>query len=197
VAKKTLLIALLMMSALAAPLAWAQEEEDSEDAQMQMGDEDSGIEEFADEDSDNDASEADEADGDVPEELEEEEESDEASTEDGEAGEQAQVFAEESDTSAEEPAVMATATPAAAPVKPAPVSVSTPDTPPPSAGCNAGTVKFFNEEKGIGFIVDIRTGGDIFVKSSGLIDNVREGDVVCFDIERGPKGLMAVKVRRA
>lgn len=58
-----------------------------------------------------------------------------------------------------------------------------------------GTVKFFNETKGFGFIVPAESGEDIFVHSSGLIDQVRENDKVQFDVERGKKGLNAVNVK--
>jgi len=59
-----------------------------------------------------------------------------------------------------------------------------------------GTVKFFNETKGFGFISQTNGNDDVFVHNSGLMDNVRENDNVTFDIERGQKGLMAVNVRR-
>lgn len=56
-----------------------------------------------------------------------------------------------------------------------------------------GTVKFFNESKGFGFIKD-ENGEDIFVHSSGLNDEIRENDIVTFEVERGKKGLNAVNV---
>lgn len=59
-----------------------------------------------------------------------------------------------------------------------------------------GTVKFFNESKGFGFITPENGGTDIFVHTTGLVDNVRENDEVVFDVERGQKGLMAVNVKR-
>ena len=59
-----------------------------------------------------------------------------------------------------------------------------------------GTVKFFNETKGFGFISQSNGNEDVFVHNSGLLDNVRENDEVVFDIERGQKGLMAVNVKR-
>jgi len=62
---------------------------------------------------------------------------------------------------------------------------------------NTGTVKFFNEAKGFGFIVDNASGEEIFVHASGLIDNVREGDQVTFSTERGKKGMNAVDVKIA
>lgn len=60
-----------------------------------------------------------------------------------------------------------------------------------------GTVKFFNETKGFGFINDSTTGQDVFVHVTGLIDEIRENDKVEFEVEQGRKGLNAVKVRRA
>jgi len=62
---------------------------------------------------------------------------------------------------------------------------------------STGTVKFFNEAKGFGFIVDNASGEEIFVHASGLIDNVREGDQVTFSTERGKKGMNAVDVKIA
>jgi len=58
-----------------------------------------------------------------------------------------------------------------------------------------GTVKFFNEEKGFGFIVPSNGGQDVFVHSTGLIDKIRENDSVEFDVENGRKGLNAVNVK--
>lgn len=60
-----------------------------------------------------------------------------------------------------------------------------------------GTVKFFNTEKGFGFITDSETGKDIFVHKSNLKQNVREDDQVTFETEDGPKGPSAVNVSRA
>ena len=57
-----------------------------------------------------------------------------------------------------------------------------------------GTVKFFNETKGFGFIRP-ENGEDIFVHSSGLIDQVRENDRVSFDVQDGRKGLNAINVK--
>lgn len=57
-----------------------------------------------------------------------------------------------------------------------------------------GTVKFFNNSKGFGFIKSSETQEDIFVHSSGLIDDIREDDKVQYKTERGQKGLNAVDV---
>lgn len=62
---------------------------------------------------------------------------------------------------------------------------------------STGTVKFFNETKGFGFINDSTTGQDIFVHVTGLIDDIRDNDAVQFEVEQGRKGLNAVNVRRA
>ena len=58
-----------------------------------------------------------------------------------------------------------------------------------------GTVKFFNETKGFGFIVPSDGSQDVFVHSSGLIDEIRENDQVEFDVENGRKGVNAVNVK--
>ncbi len=61
-----------------------------------------------------------------------------------------------------------------------------------------GTVKFFNETKGFGFITPSNGGEDIFVHTSGLkYRNVRENDVVTYEVEQGKKGLNAVNVKLA
>ena len=57
-----------------------------------------------------------------------------------------------------------------------------------------GTVKFFNNSKGFGFILSEESGEDIFVHSTGLIDNIREDDKVQFETEQGKKGLNAINV---
>ena len=58
-----------------------------------------------------------------------------------------------------------------------------------------GTVKFFNDSKGFGFIVDEETGNEIFVHVSGLVDEVKENDEVTYDVADGRKGPNAVDVR--
>ncbi len=58
-----------------------------------------------------------------------------------------------------------------------------------------GTVKFFNDAKGFGFITEEGSDKDHFVHISGLIDEVREGDNVEFDLTEGKKGLNAINVK--
>ncbi len=60
-----------------------------------------------------------------------------------------------------------------------------------------GTVKFFNKVKGFGFITPEDGGKDVFVHSSGLADNISDGDVVTFEVQEGPKGLNAINVKIA
>jgi cold shock protein len=57
-----------------------------------------------------------------------------------------------------------------------------------------GTVKFFNEAKGFGFIKPSNSNTDIFVHTSGLVDQIRENDEVEYDEQEGKKGLNAVNV---
>lgn len=58
-----------------------------------------------------------------------------------------------------------------------------------------GTVKFFNNSKGFGFITQESGDKDVFVHAKGLIDEIKEGDEVSYDVEEGPKGLNAVNVK--
>ncbi|MCP4520655.1 MAG: cold-shock protein [Cytophagales bacterium] len=58
-----------------------------------------------------------------------------------------------------------------------------------------GVVKFFNTEKGFGFIT-LEDGQDIFVHYTGLVDEVTENDRVEFEVEQGRKGLNAVNVKK-
>jgi len=60
---------------------------------------------------------------------------------------------------------------------------------------NKGTVKFFNETKGFGFISEEGSNKEHFVHISGLIDEIREGDEVEFELTEGKKGLNAVNVK--
>lgn len=62
---------------------------------------------------------------------------------------------------------------------------------------NNGTVKFFNETKGFGFIKDADSPKEYFVHSSGLLESIKENDEVTFDLQEGKKGLNAVNVKLA
>ncbi|MFL0352600.1 cold-shock protein [Xanthomarina sp. GH4-25] len=57
-----------------------------------------------------------------------------------------------------------------------------------------GTVKFFNNSKGFGFIKIKDSEEEVFVHSTNLIDNIKENDQVTFDVEKGDKGMNAVNV---
>ena len=58
-----------------------------------------------------------------------------------------------------------------------------------------GTVKFFNETKGFGFITEEGSNEEHFVHVSGLIDEIKEGDEVEFELKEGKKGMNAVDVK--
>ena len=58
-----------------------------------------------------------------------------------------------------------------------------------------GTVKFFNNAKGFGFITPESGDKDVFVHSNNLIDNITEGDKVSFDVESTEKGPSAINVK--
>ncbi|MGC6434414.1 MAG: cold-shock protein [Crocinitomicaceae bacterium] len=62
---------------------------------------------------------------------------------------------------------------------------------------NKGTVKFFNESKGFGFIKEEETNKEYFVHVTGLIEEIKEDDSVTFDLQEGRKGLNAVNVKQA
>ena len=60
-----------------------------------------------------------------------------------------------------------------------------------------GTVAFFNESKGYGFIKDHVTQESVFAHVNGLVDKIKENDKVTFEVEMGQKGPNAVNVRLA
>ena len=59
-----------------------------------------------------------------------------------------------------------------------------------------GVVKFFNNEKGFGFIVDEESKEEVFVHKTGLVDNIQEDDNVEFEVEQGKRGLNAINVTK-
>ena len=61
---------------------------------------------------------------------------------------------------------------------------------------STGKVKFFNERKGFGFIVDDSNQQEIFVHVSGLIDKIKQDDVVSFDVTEDKRGKKATNVKR-
>ncbi len=58
-----------------------------------------------------------------------------------------------------------------------------------------GTVKFYNETKGYGFITPADGSADIFVHATGLKDKVKDKDRVSYEVQNGKKGLNAVNVK--
>ena len=61
---------------------------------------------------------------------------------------------------------------------------------------STGKVKFFNERKGFGFIIEDETNEDIFVHVSGLVDKIRENDQVSFDVTEDKRGKKAINVKK-
>jgi cold shock protein len=62
---------------------------------------------------------------------------------------------------------------------------------------NKGTVKFYDETRGFGFIKDTNSPKEYFVHSSGLTESIKENDEVTYDLQEGKKGLNAVNVKLA
>jgi cold shock CspA family protein len=63
-------------------------------------------------------------------------------------------------------------------------------------GIKEGRVKFFNHDKGFGFIQQTSTQQEYFFHVSNTLDTVDEGDQVAFDLESGPRGLNAVQIKK-
>ena len=61
---------------------------------------------------------------------------------------------------------------------------------------STGKVKFFNERKGYGFIVDDENQEEIFVHVSGLVDRIKENDQVSFELTEDKRGKKAVNVKK-
>jgi cold shock CspA family protein len=59
-----------------------------------------------------------------------------------------------------------------------------------------GRIEFFNPSRGFGFIKDLDTQEKYFVHVNGLTEEVKENDIVTFEIERSFKGLNAVRVKK-
>ena len=59
-----------------------------------------------------------------------------------------------------------------------------------------GRIDFYNDQKGFGFIKELGTGEKYFVHVNGLLDEIKEGDTVMFELERGLKGMNAVRVKK-
>lgn len=60
-----------------------------------------------------------------------------------------------------------------------------------------GTVKFFNKTKGFGFIREENSDNEYFVHATGLIDKIKENDLVIFELAEGKRGINAINVRLA
>jgi cold shock CspA family protein len=60
-----------------------------------------------------------------------------------------------------------------------------------------GKVSFYDNSKGFGFIIDIETNEKHFTHVSGIIDEITENDKVTFELEKGQRGMNAVKVKKA
>ena len=58
-----------------------------------------------------------------------------------------------------------------------------------------GVVSFFNDSKGYGFIKDMETKESVFVHVNNVIDEIREGNLVIYEVEMGQKGPNAVRVK--
>ncbi|MEP4780262.1 MAG: cold shock domain-containing protein [Algibacter sp.] len=65
-----------------------------------------------------------------------------------------------------------------------------------TSGLTTGTVKFFNQSKGFGFITQENSAKEIFVHVSGLVDEIKEGDVVKYQLDVGKKGVSAKNVQK-
>lgn len=60
---------------------------------------------------------------------------------------------------------------------------------------NTGKIKFYNSQKGFGFIKDNNSDNEYFVHATGLLEDIRENDEVVFELTNGKKGLNAINVK--
>ncbi len=60
---------------------------------------------------------------------------------------------------------------------------------------STGKVKFFNQQKGFGFIVDDETGKEVFVHVTGIVDKIKDNDLVNFEIVEDKRGPKAINVK--
>ena len=58
-----------------------------------------------------------------------------------------------------------------------------------------GTVSFYNDSKGFGFIKDLETKQDVFVHANNVIGEIKEGNLVTYEVENGQRGPSAVRVQ--
>ena len=66
----------------------------------------------------------------------------------------------------------------------------------PEAAARQGKISYWNDSKGYGFIKDLVTRENVFVHVNGTLETVKEGDTVTFEVERGQKGMNAVRVKK-
>lgn len=67
----------------------------------------------------------------------------------------------------------------------------------PEEAIRKGVVTHFNDAKGYGFISDLKTKESVFVHVNQVLEKIKEGNLVTFETERGPKGLTAVNVKKS
>jgi CspA family cold shock protein len=60
-----------------------------------------------------------------------------------------------------------------------------------------GTVKFYNDAKGFGFIIDDESQSEVFVHATGLVDKITQNDKVTYEVKEGKKGPNAIEVKKA
>jgi cold shock protein len=60
-----------------------------------------------------------------------------------------------------------------------------------------GTVKFYNDAKGFGFIIDDESQSEVFVHATGLVDKIAQNDKVTYEVKEGKKGPNAIEVKKA